>query len=111
MSGRPVNLRDIAWQLEQDLRANRRPEITNAGQLDVQALCVAEEAGELIGAHRRSTGKARCSGTLRELENEVADVLIETAVFAERDGIDINAAVARKLAVIYSCSWRKVRDG
>ena len=38
-------------------------------------------------------------------------MLIETAVFAERDGIDINAAVARKLAVIYSCSWRKVRDG
>lgn len=111
MSGRPVNLRDIAWQLAQDLRANRRPGITNAGQLDVQALCVAEEAGELIGAHRRSTGKACCSGTLRELENEVADVLIETAVFAERDGIDIIAAVARKLAVIYSCSWRKVRDG
>jgi hypothetical protein len=38
-------------------------------------------------------------------------VLIETAVFAERDGIDINAAVARKVAVIYSCSCRKVRDG
>ena len=38
-------------------------------------------------------------------------MLIETAAFAERDGIDINAAVARKLAVIYSCNWRKVRDG
>jgi len=57
MSGRPVNLRDIACQLEQDLRANRRPKITNVGQLDVQALCVAEEAGELIGAHRRSTAR------------------------------------------------------
>ena len=111
MSGRPMNQRDVAWLLEQDLRANRRPEISNAGQLDVQALCVAEEAGGLIGAYRRSTGKARCSGTLRELENEVADLLIETAVFAERDGIDIIAAVARMLAVIYSCNWRKVRDG
>ena len=44
MSGRAVN-RGKSRQLEQDLRANRRPGITNVGQLDVQALCVAEEVG------------------------------------------------------------------
>lgn len=105
-----VNLREIARQLLQDLRANRSPRITDANQLDAQALCVAEEAGELVGAYRRYVGNARRAGTLRELQDEVADVLVVTAVFAERAGIDINADVARKLAVIYSRGRRKVRD-
>jgi NTP pyrophosphatase (non-canonical NTP hydrolase) len=107
----PVNLREIARQLERDLRSNRCPGITDASQLDVQALCVAEKAGELAGAYRRYAGRARRAGTLRELEGEVADVLIVTAVFAvfaERAGIDIDAA-ACKLAVIYSRGWREVR--
>lgn len=50
---RAVDLQQIAVQLDRDLRANRRPGITNANQLDVQALGVAEEAGELVGAYRR----------------------------------------------------------
>jgi NTP pyrophosphatase (non-canonical NTP hydrolase) len=73
----------------------------------VQALCVAEEAGELVGAYRRWAGKARRTGTRRELEDEVADVLIVTACFAERAGIDLDAAVAAKLTVIYSRGWRE----
>jgi NTP pyrophosphatase (non-canonical NTP hydrolase) len=100
------DLREIARHLEAHLRANRRPAITDANQLDVQALCVAEEAGELVGAYRRWAGKARRTGTRRDLEDEVADVLIVTACFAERAGIDLNEAIARKLAVIYSRGWR-----
>jgi len=103
----PADLRHIARRLLRNLIANRRPAITDANQLDVQALCVAEEAGELVGAYRRWSGKARRTGTLRELEDEVADVLVVTAVFAERAGIDIDAAIARKLAVIYSRGWRE----
>ena len=34
-------------------------------------------------------------------------MLIVTACFAERAGIDIDAAVAAKLAVIYSRGWRE----
>jgi NTP pyrophosphatase (non-canonical NTP hydrolase) len=105
-----MELQGIAIQLDHDLRANRCPGITDANQLDVQALCVAEEAGELVGAYRRYAGKARLAGTLREVEDEVAYVLIVTAVFAERAGIDINAAVARKLTVIYSRGWREDQD-
>jgi len=104
---RPADLRKIARRLEGDLRAHRRPAITDASQLDVQALCVAEEAGELVGAYRRYAGKARRTGTRRELEDEIADVLITTAVFAERAGIDIDAAIAAKLAVIYSRGWQQ----
>ena len=102
----PVDLRRIARHLDAQLRANRRPAITDASLLDVQALCVAEEAGELVGAYRRWAGKARRTGTRRELEDEIADVLIVTACFAERAGINIDAAVAAKLTVIYSRGWR-----
>jgi NTP pyrophosphatase (non-canonical NTP hydrolase) len=102
-----ADLRQIARHLDARLRANRRPAITDANELDVQALCVAEEAGELVGAYRRWAGKARRTGTRRELEDEVADVLIVTACFAERAGIDLDAAIAAKLAVIYSRGWRE----
>ena len=102
-----ADLRQIARHLDAQLRANRRPAITDANALDVQALCVAEEAGELVGAYRRWAGKARRTGTRRELEDEIADVLIVTACFAERAGIDLDAAIAAKLTVIYSRGWRE----
>ena len=105
-TGRPADLRQIARRLERDLTARHRPAITDANGLDVQALCVAEEAGELVGAYRRWAGKARRTGTRRELEDEIADVLIVTACFAERAGIDLDAALAAKLAVIYNRGWR-----
>jgi len=84
-----------------------RDAITDANALDMQALCVAEEAGELVGAYRRWAGKARRTGTRRELEDEIADVLIVTAVFAERAGIDPNEAIAAKLTAIYTRGWRQ----
>jgi NTP pyrophosphatase (non-canonical NTP hydrolase) len=102
-----TDLRAVARRLDAQLRANRRPGITDANQLDVQALCVAEEAGELVGAYRRWAGKARRTGTRRELEDEIADVLIVTACFAERAGIDLDAAITAKLAVIYTRGWRE----
>ena len=102
-----ADLRQIARCLDAQLSLNRRPGITDANALDVQALCIAEEAGELVGAYRRWAGKARRTGTRRELEDEIADVLIVTAVFAERAGIDLDAAIAAKLAVIYSRGWRE----
>ena len=106
-TSRPADLRQIARCLQADLAAHRRPAITDANALDVQALCVAEEAGELVGAYRRYAGKARRTGTRRELEDEIADVLITTACFAERAGIDLDAAIATKLAVIYSRGWQQ----
>jgi NTP pyrophosphatase (non-canonical NTP hydrolase) len=107
----PVDLAVIGKQLSKDLReTSARPAITDENMLDVQALCVAEEAGELVGAYRRWAGKARRSGTLAELTDEVADLLIVTAVFAERAGIDLDAAVAGKLEKIYARGWRERTD-
>lgn len=106
--GDPVNLAHIAGELDIALKANRGETWDESSDLlDLQALCVAEEAGELIGAYRRWAGKARREGTFREVEDEVADVLIVTALFAHRMGIDLDAAVERKLAVVYSRGWHE----
>jgi NTP pyrophosphatase (non-canonical NTP hydrolase) len=102
-----VDLAQIARQLDSDLALNRAPGslISSENQLDVQALCVAEEAGELVGAYRRWAGKARRTGSFEDVCQELADVLIVTAVFAVRLRIDIDQAVEDKLKIIYSRGW------
>ena len=52
-----ADLRQIARRLEAQLRASRRPAITDAIVLDIQALCVAEEAGSWSA--RTAAGRAR----------------------------------------------------
>jgi NTP pyrophosphatase (non-canonical NTP hydrolase) len=100
-------LAQIGREVQAALRANRANGLTDENALDVTALSVAEEAGELIGAYRRWSGHARRSGTLAELAAEVADVLIVTSIFAELAGIDVNEAVRAKVAKIYSRGWRE----
>lgn len=101
-----MNLKALAEDLDRTLALNRRPNITDENVLDTQAMCVAEEAGELVGAYRRWRGRARRLGTKEDLEHEIADVLIVTAVFARRAGIDIDQAVFDKLEIIYNRGWQ-----
>jgi NTP pyrophosphatase (non-canonical NTP hydrolase) len=68
--------------------------------LDVQMLCLAEEVGEAIQAYRRATGRARRPAEWSAVAEELADVVIVTQVAAELAGIDLSAAVDRKLAAI-----------
>jgi NTP pyrophosphatase (non-canonical NTP hydrolase) len=100
----PVNLTAIGHRLDVDLKTQWLTEVPG-DVLDIQALCVAEEAGELVGAYRRWAGKARRKGSFRDVEDEVADVLLTTAVFAVRAGVDLDAVVERKLTEIYSRGW------
>lgn len=102
-----MDLQRIAENLRDALEANRAPNsaIASGDILDLQAICVAEEAGELIGAYRRWAGKARRKGTLDDVRQEIADLLICTSVFAVRLGIDIDKAIEGKLEVIYSRGW------
>lgn len=101
-----MDLRQLARCLQTELALNRRAGITDDNALDVQALCVAEEAGELVGAYRRYAGKARRTGTKSDVTEEIADVLIVTAVLAECLNIDIDAAVTGKLSKIYERGWQ-----
>lgn len=102
-----IDLRTVAGQLTQIIDDHNRPEYANENPLTVQVLCASEEMGEMVGAYRRWAGLARRKGTKAELEDEVADVLISTAMFAHRVGIDIDTAIENKLEVIYSRGWRE----
>lgn len=72
-----------------------------------QALCLAEEAGEFVGAFRRWKGMARRSGTEEEVRAELADVAITAYVAAEEIGFDLDAAIAAKLDIVFSRGWRE----
>lgn len=63
-------------------------------------LCVAEEAGEFVGAYRRWSGQARRSGTKEEMANELADVLVTCFTAAESLGIDLPKALVEKAGII-----------
>lgn len=71
-----------------------------------QVLAVAEEAGEFVGAYRRAAGLARRPGTWDDVHAELADVVITAYVTAVALGIDLDAAIAAKLAVIFARGWR-----
>lgn len=62
--------------------------------------CVAEEAGEFVGAWRRWSGNARRSGTFEDMEDELADVAITAFTAAESLGINLMAAIRRKGRIV-----------
>ncbi|MGI5239034.1 MazG nucleotide pyrophosphohydrolase domain-containing protein [Dactylosporangium sp. CA-139066] len=72
-----------------------------------QALALAEEAGEFVGAVRRHYGLARRTGSFDDVEAELADVVITAFVTAETMGIDLERALAAKLGVVYTRGWRE----
>lgn len=71
-----------------------------------QVLCVAEEAGEFVGAYRRWAGLARRPGPFSAVEEELADVVITSFVMAEVLEMNLDEAIERKLEKIYSRGWR-----
>jgi NTP pyrophosphatase (non-canonical NTP hydrolase) len=71
-----------------------------------QVLCVAEEAGEFVGAYRRWSGMARRPGPFSDVEEELADVVITSFVMASVLEINLSAAMERKLEKIHTRGWR-----
>lgn len=72
-----------------------------------QGLSLAEEAGEAVGALRRYLGAARRSGTLEELEDELADVVFSAYLLAHYVGSDLDTAITRKAKKIFTRGWRE----
>ena len=72
-----------------------------------QVLAVAEEAGEFVGAYRRAVGLARRGGPWADVHTELADVVITAHVAAVALGIDLDAAITNKLAVVFTRGWRE----
>jgi NTP pyrophosphatase (non-canonical NTP hydrolase) len=99
LAGLPAVAADIAVRLE-DAGFTEQPHLR-------QALALAEEAGEFVGAVRRHYGLARRSGSFADIEAELADVVITAFVTAHTMGVDLEAAIRAKLDVVYSRGWRE----
>ena len=98
-----IDLQAVAAELVLRLRENDFPEDDGVRQV----LCVAEEAGEFVGAYRRWKGWARRSGPFADVEAELADVILTSYVTAAELGIDLDAAIERKLDVVRSRGYRE----
>jgi NTP pyrophosphatase (non-canonical NTP hydrolase) len=72
-----------------------------------QVIALAEETGEFVKAARRYLGLARRSGTFRDVEDELADVIITAWVTASAFDVDLEAAVADKLHEVMTRGWRE----
>lgn len=72
-----------------------------------QVLCVAEEAGEFVGAYRRWVGMARRNGPIEDVQAELADVVISAYCAAEALEFDLDSAIAEKLGVVMTRGWKE----
>jgi NTP pyrophosphatase (non-canonical NTP hydrolase) len=68
---------------------------------DWYALKLQEEAGEVIAAYLKRTGRGRVGESTPEqrrlaLEDEIADLMAQVLLFARHNDVDIEAALARK---------------
>ncbi|GAA3456120.1 hypothetical protein GCM10018962_79540 [Dactylosporangium matsuzakiense] len=88
--------------------------LTDAGFTETphlrQALALAEEAGEFVGAVRRHFGLARRTGPFSDVEAELADVVLTAFVTAHTLGVDLEQALRAKLDVVYTRGWREERQ-
>jgi NTP pyrophosphatase (non-canonical NTP hydrolase) len=71
-----------------------------------QALALAEEVGEFVGAVRRFAGLARRTGSFDDVRHELADVVITAFVTAHEMGIDLETAIGEKVAMMHDRGWR-----
>lgn len=74
-------------------------------QAFAQVLCVAEEAGEFVGATRRYLGLARRTGLEEDMAAELADVVIASFTAAAALGIDLEQSIVEKLDKVFSRGW------
>ena len=96
------DLRDLAVEITERLREH----FPDTDLKQQQVLCLAEEAGEFVGAYRRWAGMARRSGPWGDVEAELADVVVTAYVTAQVLGIDLDAAVGEKTKVVFTRGWR-----
>lgn len=83
--------------LAEEIRFHANQGATDDEWRDAQAMVVAEEAGEFIGAYRRWRGFARRPGEAKEMYKELSDVIIASLLmFAVLDA-DAQMHVKAKL--------------
>lgn len=96
---------DLA-KLADTIVPNLRENFPDTDLKQQQVMCLAEEAGEFVGAYRRFAGMARRSGPFDDVKAELADVAITAYVTAQVLGIDLDEAIREKAEKIMSRGWR-----
>ncbi|MFI1916056.1 hypothetical protein [Nocardia sp. NPDC020380] len=96
----------VIAEIRERLRESGFPE---EGAANRAVLALAEEAGEFVGAYRRWSGQARRTGSFDDVRAELADVVIISWLAAAELGIDLDAAIADKLKVMFERGWRDER--
>lgn len=91
--------RHVATHLAEHFPADQLPQ--------QQVLCLAEEAGEFVGAYRRWAGMARRRGPWEDVRVELADVVLAAYVTAQVLGIDLDEAIREKAVDITTRGWRE----
>lgn len=81
-------------------------ETQTGGTEQAQIMCIAEEAGEFVGAMRRWRGMARRPGTEEEAQAELADLVIVCHVMARIMGWDLDELIERKGEIILTRGWK-----
>lgn len=71
------------------------------------AMCVAEEAGEFVGATRRAMGLARRCGEWSDAALELADVVFSSFIAAEVYGLDLEGALKEKVDIIFTRGFKE----
>ena len=74
-----TDLRDLAVEIVERIREH----FPDTDLTQQQVLCLAEEAGEFVGAYRRWAGMARRTGPWEDVKAELADVTITAYTIAE----------------------------
>jgi NTP pyrophosphatase (non-canonical NTP hydrolase) len=95
----------VNQQIAEQIAAHLREQFPDTPNRQVLAL--AEETGEFIGAYRRWSGQARRTGSFDDVRAELADVVISAWVVAADLDIDMDAAIAEELAVVFERGWRE----
>lgn len=100
-----VDLRRLAATIHDGVTATLG--LDGREMMHAQVLCVAEEAGEFVGAFRRWVGMARRDGPFEDVEAELADVVISAYAAAHALGIDLDAAIRAKADTVLTRGWKQ----
>lgn len=101
---------DMSLQSMMDYGADIEAQLLAAGfenLANTQALALAEEVGEFVGAYRRHAGLARRRGAFEDVALELADVVITAFVTATVLKVNLPAAIKEKLNIMFSRGWRE----
>ena len=95
----------IIGEVSDEIKSNANQGATEQEWRDSQAMDVAEEAGEFMGAYRRHRGFARRGADADEVLDELSDVIIASMIMFRHLDASAEYYIRRKLQKIVTRGW------